>query len=108
MFDHDGEPRGSVSIPRALKLEAAGRAVLLRRKGNIRACQMLRAPQDPRSLTTRNYSGQRYHFRERLADGHRLWQLKRLGKGTELLPIFVKVVTDCIAPLNPAPEGACQ
>jgi hypothetical protein len=41
--------------------------------------------------------GTRYSFRERLEDGHTCWRLKRLGQGDELRPIFLRVVTKCLA-----------
>ena len=40
--------------------------------------------------------GTKYSFREHLDSGHIAWSMRRLGKGNELRPIFLAVLTDCL------------
>jgi hypothetical protein len=40
--------------------------------------------------------GTRYCYREYLNIGRVCWSLKRLGRGDELRPIFLQVLTDCL------------
>ena len=49
------------------------------------------------AITTGAASGTRYSFREHFDTGTVAWTLKRLGKGDELRPIFMTVLTDCMA-----------
>ena len=58
---------------------------------------MRRNPAAPRPLRATAYQGTKYHYLEHVPAGHAIWQLKRVGKGDELRPIFLRVVTDCLA-----------
>ena len=44
-----------------------------------------------------DYLGTRYSFREHLDNGYIAWTLRRLGKGDEFRPIFLRVVTVCLS-----------
>ncbi len=100
LFGSDNDLRDWITLGRAAKLEAAGlaRVVRNRKKQPVR-CLMLLRKGEPRPLQARNYIGQKYHERERLnnlSPGLWPWRLKRLGRGNELRPIFLRVLTDCL------------
>lgn len=66
------------------------------RKGHLKAI-WLRSEDGANPIQSSVRPGTRYSFREQLGQGHFAWRLKRLGKGNELRPVFLQVVTDCLA-----------
>jgi hypothetical protein len=66
------------------------------RKGHLRAIVLPKkdgshpVEQSPRLST-------KFSYRKRLDSRHTIWELRKLGKKNELRPMFMKVVTDCLA-----------
>lgn len=79
------------------RLDAAGHLarVVRRRDGTPTRAYLL--PRDgfesPCALSA--LMGQRYSYLERLSDC-RVWTLRRLGRGDELRPIFLAVLSSCL------------
>ncbi len=82
-----------ISEQRAIRLERLGLAKVIRhpKKGHIARCVFHRRPGE----SVPRLRGKAYSHRERLANGHVTWTLRKLGKGNELRPLFLQVVTDC-------------
>jgi hypothetical protein len=97
MYAADGRSLGFRSIESAKRLIANGLAdAVYGRKGHLKAVHS-KHPDGASAVETRARTGTRYSVRERLDCGAVAWKLKRLGKGNELRPIFLQVVTDCMA-----------
>ncbi|MBI4905135.1 MAG: hypothetical protein HY820_15985 [Acidobacteria bacterium] len=93
----DGTPMGyrsPESARRLLDLDLVSPAY--GRKGHLKAI-FARRRDGSSSVEQTVRGGTRYSYRERLESGPFAWKLKRLGKGDELRPIFLAVVTDCMA-----------
>jgi hypothetical protein len=83
-----------ISEQRAIRLERLGLAKVVRHpKGHIARCLYHRRPGEP----IMRLRGKAYSHREHLANGRITWTLRRLGKRDELRPLFLQVVTDCMA-----------
>lgn len=97
LYGADGSFDQMVTPERMNQLVALDRVrVVKNRKGLVkRLMQRATAPELPRTA----YMGTAYSHRQHLESGHVVWTLKRLGRGDELRPVFLKVVTDCL--LNP-------
>ena len=82
-----------ISEQRANRLERLGLAKNVRHpKGHIARCVLYRRPGE----SVIRLRGKAYSYRERLANGHVTWTLRKLGKNDELRPLFLQVVTDCM------------
>ena len=93
----DGTPMGyrsPESAQRLLSLDLVSPAY--GRKGHLKAI-FARKGDGSSSVEQSAHSGTQYSFRERLESGPLVWKLKKLGKRDELRPIFLQVVTDCMA-----------
>jgi hypothetical protein len=99
LYSADGELRDWITQGRLARLQAAGliARVVRHRKGHINRAIMFRRPGEGRPAQVNDYAGTRYSFREHLDNGFLCWRLRRLGRGDELRPIFLTVVTDCMA-----------
>jgi hypothetical protein len=90
---------------RALRLERAGLAKVIRHKGHINRAVFYRRVNDPLPPNLRCYAGQVYSFEQPLGDGHFCWRLRPLQGGyaettlapPEVRPIFLRVLLDCLA-----------
>ena len=97
MYAADGRSLGFRSIESARRLIANGFVeAVYGRKGHLKAIQSKQAD-GASAITTQVRAGTCYSFREHFDTGTVAWRLKRLGKGDELRPIFMAVVTDCLA-----------
>ena len=99
LYTADGELSDWISERRLARLQAAGliARVVRHRKGHINRAILFRRAGESRALQPKDYMGTRYSFREQLASGHFLWQLKRLGRGAELRPLFLQVAASCLS-----------
>ena len=99
LYTADGELTDWVSEQALARLEHAGvvARVVRHRKGHINRAILVRRPGDGAAVELRQYMGTRYSFREHLDNGRLCWKLRRLGRGNELRPIFLAVVTECMA-----------
>ena len=96
MYAADGRSLGFRSVESARRLIANGFVeAVYGRKGHLKAIQA-KHPDGASATMTRVSAGTRYSFREHFETGTVAWKLKRLGKGDELRPIFMTVVTDCL------------
>jgi hypothetical protein len=108
MYRYDRALLDFVGERAALRLEAEGRATLVRHKktGTINRVILLKRESDPRALALRDYQGRAYSFNQPLDDGHHAWKLRPLHGGKSDLnlapehvrPIFLRVLLDCIVP----------
>lgn len=97
LYAYDGALVEYTYAERIARLETCGLVRVIRHKKGMIARAIFYAREgDPRPADLRDYVGQEYSFKERLDDGHRVWKLKRLGKGDELRPIFLRVLNDCL------------
>lgn len=97
LFTSDGRSMGFRSKETAQRLIANGLVTAVYgRKGHLKALHSKRSDGSP-SVEANAPAGTRYSFREHLECGKVAWKLKRLGKGDELRPIFMAVVTDCLS-----------
>jgi len=95
-YDAEGRPRGYRTHEAARRLLANEIVTAIYgRKGHIKA---IFAKQADGACAVQEHlpSGTRYSFRQHLDSGHVTWAMKRLGKGDELRPIFLTVLTDCM------------
>lgn len=93
----DGTSRGFRSPECARRLlEARLVTAVYGRKGHLRAI-FARQGDGSSAVGDKVYLGTRYSFREHLDNGHLCWKLRRLGSGNELRPVFLAVVTECLA-----------
>ena len=96
-YDAEGKPRGFRTLEAARRLLANEVVTACYgRKGHIKAIFMRKAD-GGNAVQAEIAGGTHYSFREHLESGHIAWSMKRLGKGDELRPIFLAVVTDCMA-----------
>jgi hypothetical protein len=65
------------------------------RKGHLRAI-FVRREDGAAAAGDQLPLGTRYSFREHLDNGYLCWNLRRLGRGDELRPIFLAVVAECM------------
>lgn len=97
LYAADGRSLGYRTPEAARRLIAQGYVEpVLGRKGHLKALQ-LKQPDGCSSIASMPPQGSKYSFREHFDTGTVAWALKRLGKGNELQPIFLQVVTDCLA-----------
>lgn len=97
LYASDGRSLGFRSMESARRLIANGFVEpVYGRKGHLRAIHS-KQPDGASAVTAQVQTGTRYSFREHLESGRTAWKLKRLGTGDELRPIFLAVVTDCLA-----------
>lgn len=97
LYAADGRSLGFRTVEAARRLIANGYAeAVYGRKGHLKAIHAKQLD-GASAIETRVPTGTRYSFRERLDNGTVAWRLKRLGKGHELRPIFMAVVSDCMA-----------
>lgn len=97
LYSADGTPLGYRSREAAERLLAGGFVTpAYGRKGHLKAI-FLRRGDGSTPVEPSLQPGTRYSFREHLECGNFCWRLKRLGKGDELRPLFLQVVTDCVA-----------
>jgi hypothetical protein len=93
----DGSSRGFRSPACARQLIEAGLVTpVYGRKGHLRAI-FARREDGAGVVGDQLPVGTRYSFREHLDNGYLCWRLRRLGRGDELRPIFLAVVTECMA-----------
>jgi hypothetical protein len=101
MYASDGSSLGFRSVETARRLIANGFVeAVYGRKGHLKAIHAKQAD-GASAITAQVRAGTCYSFREHFDSGTIAWRLKRLGKGNELRPIFMAVVTDCMASANP-------
>jgi hypothetical protein len=98
LYKFDGELCDWITPARMARLEKLDLIQIVRhKKGHVSRCVLRQRPGDPPPAQLTDYIGTRYSFREHLENGHICWRLRRLGRGQELRPIFLQVVTDCLA-----------
>ena len=96
LYAADGELCDWISEQRMARLDKLGLIRIVRhKKGRIARCILNRRPGDPKPVRLEDYLGTRYSFREHLDNGFLCWRLRQLGRGDELRPVFLRVVTDC-------------
>jgi len=98
LYTADGELADWVSEQGLVRLERAGTVarVVRHRKGHINRAILFPRPGEGAAVELRQYLGTRYSFREHLDNWRLCWKLRRLGRGNELRPIFLGVVTECM------------
>ncbi len=94
----DGELRDKITEENLTRLLALGliARVVRRPKGHVNRAVMCRRAGDGSGVVLKKYLGTHYPLREHLEGGHIAWSLKDLGRGNELWPVFLQVVTDCL------------
>lgn len=98
LYKADGKLVEWISPSQAERLERLQLVQVVRhRKGNVSRCIFRQRPGDARPARLADYLGTRYSFREHLDSLHEVWSLRRLGRGNDLRPIFLQVLTDCLA-----------
>ena len=95
-YDAEGKPRGFRTLEAARRL-LANEVVTASygRKGHLKAI-FLRKTDGGNAVQAEITPGTKYSFRQHLDSGHIAWSMRRLGKGNELRPIFLAVLTDCL------------
>jgi hypothetical protein len=95
-YTADGRSRGFRSLECVERLIGMGLAVpVYGRRGHLRA--IFEYPEDGGTvIRSRLPIGARYSFREHLDNGRLCWRLRRIGRGNELRPVFLQVVTECL------------
>lgn len=110
LYSASNELVSFISHKRATQLEREGRTRVVRARdhkakdgtvirGEIKCVYFYRRPDEPKAPVLSQYIGQKYSEQEtlpHLSRGQRPWRFKRLGRGNELRPIFLRVVTDCL------------
>ncbi len=97
LYAADGELCDWISEQRMARLDKLGLIQIVRhKKGKVSRCILHRRSGDPKPMQPSNYLGTRYSYQEHLDNGCIAWALRRLGKGDELRPVFLRVVTDCM------------
>jgi len=92
----DGTSRGLRSPACARRLIESGLVTpVYGRKGHLRAI-FARREDGAAAVGAQPPLGTRYSFREHLDNGYVCWRLRRLGRGDELRPVFLAVVTECM------------
>ncbi len=96
LYAADGELLDWITESRMKRLDRLGLIQIIRhKKGRTARCILHRRPGDPKPVRLEDYLGTRYSFREHLDNGYLCWRLRRLGRGDELRPIFLTVVSEC-------------
>jgi hypothetical protein len=96
-YDAQGRSLGFRTPEAARRLIRNGFVTAARgRKGHLKAIFGRQADGAP-AVEADLRLGTCYSYREHLDSGHFAWRLKRLGKGDELRPLFLQVVTDCVS-----------
>lgn len=97
LYAADGRRVDIISRHDIERLDAAGRLSRIVRRRDGTPVRAYLYPRDGLECPVRPtaYMGQRYSFSECLSTG-RVWTLRRLGRGNELRPIFLAVMTSCI------------
>ncbi len=97
-YGTDNRLQDWITPERAIKMQRTGMVRAIRTgKGEIVRCIRLRHKEEAKQPTVTSYRGQKYSFREPLANiPAGVWRFKKLGRGSELRPVFVKVLTDCL------------
>jgi hypothetical protein len=104
LYSADLELKDWISPQRMNRLVALDLVSVVRsRKGTVKRVIQRRRASDGRPFQPADYLGTRYSHQEHLDNGYITWALKRLGKGDELRPVFLRVVSDCLVA---HPEGA--
>ena len=97
LFSATGRPLGFRSREATSRLLGGNHVrPIFGRKGRLKAIVL---PKKDGSHPIKNSPqlGEKYSYRRRLDNNHSVWELKRLGKGDELRPLFVKVLTECLS-----------
>jgi hypothetical protein len=104
LYSADGELREWVTEQRLAKYQAQGRIarVIRHRKGYINRAILFGRPGE-KLFQPGDYVGTRYSYPEYLENGYIAWALRRLGRGDEFRPLFLRVVSDCLV----ASTGRC-
>lgn len=98
VYAYDGALVEYASEQKIARLDSRGLVRVIRHpKGRINRAVYRKRPTDPRAIKLSDYKGTKYVFIEKVGDGHFCYHLKRLGRGDELRPIFLRVLTDCLA-----------
>ncbi|MBI4890937.1 MAG: hypothetical protein HY821_09965 [Acidobacteria bacterium] len=93
-----GELCDRITPARMARLEKLDLIQIVRhKKGHVSRRIVRQRPGHPPPARLTDYIGTRYSFREHLENGHICWRLRRLGREHELRPIFLQVVTGCLA-----------
>jgi len=97
IFSAAGRPLDAVPVRVFERMQDDGRVarVIRRRDGTIARAYL--RPRDASEVPAKisSYMGQRYSYLERLPSGQ-TWVLRRLGRGSELRPIFLQVLSECL------------
>ncbi len=97
IYAADGTPWGFRSLETAQRLIANGIvSPAYGRKGHLKAI-FSKKVDGSSAVEQTGPRGSQYSFQHRLESGRLAWKLKKLGKGEELRPLFLQVVTDCLA-----------
>jgi hypothetical protein len=97
LYAADGELRDWISERRMARLDKLGLIRIVRhKKGRVARCILHRRSGDPKTMEASDYVGTRYSYQEHLENGYIAWALRRLGRGDELRPVFLQVVSDCL------------
>ena len=70
LYSHDFAVLDFINEKRALRLENAGLAKLVRHKGHVNRVVLYRRPGDPHPTTVRQYMGTGYSFERDRRSGH--------------------------------------
>ncbi len=95
LFSATGCPLGFRSREATARLLAGDHVrPIFGRKGHLRAI-VLPKKDGEHPIKNAPQLGPKYSYRRRLENNHSVWELKKLGKGDELRPLFMQVVMDC-------------
>jgi hypothetical protein len=109
VYTRDGALVQWIDEKRAQRLIASGsvaRVVRRRRPERIMRITLHQRPGEARPSLLSDYIGTKYSFQQHLGDGHKCYRLRSLGDNPreerdlapeEVRPIFMRVVTDCLA-----------
>ena len=96
LFSATGSPLGFRSKEATARLLAGDHVrPIFGRKGRLKAIVL---PKKDGSHPIKNSPelGPKFSYRRRLKNHHSVWELKKLGKGDEMRPMFVRVLADCL------------
>jgi hypothetical protein len=97
LYAADGALCDWISDQRMARLDKLGLIRIVRhKKGRVARCVLHRRSGDPKPMQASDYLGTRYSYQEHLNNGYIAWALRRLGRGDEFRPVFLRVVTDCL------------
>ena len=116
LYNADGELIDRISERRLERLQTLGRIarVVRHRKGHINRAVQFPLPGEGRPSRPADYLGTRYSTKQRLSEGHSCWRLRALGDRpsetdlapSEVRPVFLQVLLDCLSDAKPASRGA--